>query len=219
MNLGKKTIAAVLVATIGLSLFAGLALAAGPGPDPITVILNLLRGVDVNVTRIDANVQTIDGTVDSIDSTVDAINSKEDSGRMEQVIEGTVTTIFTGGVPPVSALPTFNLKCNRPWDLMAVYMTTTNMNGSDYINLNYWRLGPRVLSNYLHTIDTNVTDFPVLPSDIVAGTSLITVAPNVEFYFGFSSIGTEDRFTTHYKIVIQRPTDPTFSYTLVLGQP
>ena len=219
MNFGKKTIALVLVATIGLSLFVGLAVAAGPGPDPITAILNLLTRVDVNVTRIDTNVKAIDDKVDTIDNTVDAIDSKQDNGRMEQVIEGTVVTTNTGGIPLIDKQPTFNLKCNRPWDLMAVYMTTTKMNGSDYINLNYWRLGPRALSNYLHTIDTNVTDFPVLPSDIVAGTSLISVAPNVEFYFGYSSFGTEDTFTTHFKIVIQRPTDPTFSYNLVLGEP
>lgn len=219
MNLENKTLAVLLVVTIGLSLFAGLTLAAGPGPDPITAILSLLTGVGVNITRIDANVQTINSTINTIDSNVDAINSKEDSGRMEQVIEGTVTTAYTGGVPPLSALPTFNLKCNKPWDLMAVYITTTNMNGSDYTTLNYFRLSSRVLSNIEHKIDTNVTNYPVLPSDMVAGASLITVAPNVEFYFGFSSTGTEDSFTTHFTIVIQRPTDPTFSYTLVLGQP
>ena len=53
MRLEKKTIALILVATIGLSLFVGLASAASQGnKDIVTQVLEIVLGIDAKVDEI-----------------------------------------------------------------------------------------------------------------------------------------------------------------------
>ena len=58
MRLEKKTIALILVATIGLSLFVGLASAASQGnKDIVTQVLEIVLGIDTKVDNISNNAE------------------------------------------------------------------------------------------------------------------------------------------------------------------
>ena len=61
----KKTIALILAVAIGLSLFVGLASAAGRN-DPISQILELVLGIDAKINDVQANLGIIDTKVDDV---------------------------------------------------------------------------------------------------------------------------------------------------------
>jgi len=52
MKIERKTVSIILVATIGLSLFAGLTYGVG-GKDPLTQILQLIQAINTNINAVD----------------------------------------------------------------------------------------------------------------------------------------------------------------------
>ena len=65
MKIKKETVAIILVATIGMSLFVGLASAAGR-KDPISQILELVLGIDTKADDLKTDLGIIDAKIDDV---------------------------------------------------------------------------------------------------------------------------------------------------------
>jgi len=70
MEIKRKTLAIILVATIGLSLFVGLVSAPGT-KDALTQILEVVLGIDTKVNIVDSKLDSIDSRLGSIEEKID----------------------------------------------------------------------------------------------------------------------------------------------------
>jgi hypothetical protein len=101
----KKTAAMMLVVTLGVSLFVGVALAADTRPDPITQIIQILLGIQPKIQSIENEISGIntdtgniedkigglDTKIDGVDDNVEAVQTKIDS--VESKVDGLGTEI------------------------------------------------------------------------------------------------------------------------------
>ena len=111
-----------------------------------------------------------------------------------------------------------------------VYITTNgvgtyvfgNDTYEDELDFGLYQFGSR---SYFLTLDvtvakgSDVTDFPLFPSDMTNRTqSVIAVPPNVPVDISYGRWKNNGPgFTVAFKIIIQRPIDPSFSYNITYG--
>lgn len=203
----------LLIALTILTIISGTLFASFPnaGADTASGILSIVKSI-----------QTI---VQSIQTTVQKTNTNLNNVKIETIIVG----------PPINIIgdsPSFKLTANQPWDLMAVYVTTNGVNITEVGNVTviekltfgFYQFGSRT---YLLDFDvtvadgSDVTDFPIFAGDMTNRTqSVISIPANVTAMVSYGSAtyyGLGPGFTVSFKILIQRPIDPNFSYNVTWG--
>lgn len=234
---GTHTVTAIQGAMLATAAFT-----VGSTSPPDDRILNPILAISSNLSSIAAKLNVVDAEVKAIEAKLDAggsfynfvngwfynvssnlnsyfntVNGKLNNVKVEQVIEGTVHINFYN----LTIAPDFVLSCSQPWDLMAVYISTKNMKSNGFVGYGNCSVGDRVFERYSAILlNDDVKDYPVFPSDITEeGVSIVAVPPAVPFHFHYSYCGVVlgPGYDVSFKIVIQRPLDPSFTYNVVFG--
>jgi len=127
MKFERKTLAIILIATIGLGLFVGLASAAGK--DPFTQILEQLLGIDTKLATV--------ASTNSINFYQNGVDLPPSPGRMDYVVldyeEGkTYHVHMTGVLASLDAVGFYISAANSRYTAMTMY----HMEGPGQENVN-----------------------------------------------------------------------------------
>jgi hypothetical protein len=201
----KKLLIAFTILTIaGATLVASFPAVLAIGNNPVGNTIEILQSILTSVTTTESNLNNV---------------------KIEQVIEGTVSVLDQN--------PQFTLNCSQPWDLMAIYVSTQGVqiapdNYFEYLKFGTYHYGSRQLlppdvPEITVAYGSDVENFGIFPSDMTEnGQSIIPVPANVTLKAGFSNLAYSllegyEGFSVSFKVVIQRPLDPDFTYNVVFG--
>ncbi len=198
----KKLLIVFAVLTITSATLFALPAVVAAGNNPVAQTIEFLQSILTSATTIESNLNKV---------------------KIQQVIEG----------PPIQypEVERFSINCSQPWDLMAIYISTEGVDTGEFFTFGYYQFGSRIInarsvaSEITVAEDSDVKDFAIFPSDMTGnGQSIISIPANVTIQAQrlaarYSFIEDTPAFSVSFKIVIQRPIDPNFSYNVVFGEP